>query len=237
MSLLKSFNTVSEYDTAKGNEDISYPNISYIVEDDSVRYIYNKKNRITGHVYIAGNSAGFGGINSSTGGGYFYIPEGSTVYINDIDCTTTITSLPGFSDGRYPFVIEFPEPLTVLSYFASGDYSTILDVDFSEFDASNLEVIENCFSYNEPEYINLGNCSFPKLREIYNSFNFNYEGAVLDFSCDLPSDVVIEYSFRNNACDNCVTINIPSGKEEFAGSVLSSSLNDSPYTWNAGYIE
>lgn len=234
MKLQTVFNTIEEYELSKGSEDISYPNVSYIVEDDSVRYIYNKKNRITGQIAIYGNGGGFGGINSSNGGGYFDIPQGSTVYINDIDCTT---SIPEFSDGVYPFVIEFPEPLTVLSYFASGDYSTIVDVDFSEFDASNLEVIENCFSYNEPGYINLGNCSFPKLREIYGSFNFNIEGSVLDFSCDMPSDVVIDYSFQNNACDGCVTINIPSNKDEFAGSVLGPSLGDSPYTWNGGYIE
>ena len=85
--------------------------------------------------------------------------------------------------------------------------------------------------------MNLGNCSFPKLREIYGSFNFHYEGSVLDFSCDMPSDVVIDYSFQNNACAGCVTINIPSGKDEFAGSVLGPSLGDSPYAWNAGYIE
>ena len=192
------------------------------------------KNRITGHIFVDRDNCGFGGINSSDGGGYFNIPEGSTVYINDIDCTT---SLPEFSDGLYPFVIEFPEPLTVLSFFASGDYSSIIDVDFSEFDASNLEVIENCFSHNEPEYINLGNCSFPKLREIYGSFNFDYEGTVLDFSCDMPSDVVADYSFQNNACNECVTINIPHGKEELAGSVLVPALDSSPYAWNFGYIE
>lgn len=39
MSLLKVFNTVSSYSTAKDGKSISYPNISFVEEDSSVRYI------------------------------------------------------------------------------------------------------------------------------------------------------------------------------------------------------
>ena len=39
MSLLKVFNTVSSYSTAKDGKSIGYPNISFVEEDSSVRYI------------------------------------------------------------------------------------------------------------------------------------------------------------------------------------------------------
>ena len=89
MSLLKVFDTVSSYETAKEGEVISYPNISFIDEDGSVRYI-NKPSWIiaTYDVPDSGEIQFFtvGDLSTDTSSiDKVVFDDGGVIYSNDFD--------------------------------------------------------------------------------------------------------------------------------------------------------
>lgn len=172
MSLLKVFDTVSNYGAAKGEEVISYPNISFIEEDGSVRYI-NKPSWITITYDVT---------DTSSGVYLFEAPAGpaSSVPASDRHASDDVYKL--VIDGSVVegsaltelrnnwFYYEFDLGIHTVEYhFIDGDVSLnsfkgdndyfIIDIDFNNFH-SNVGSAYWAFRLNSNLYVDASNIDF-----------------------------------------------------------------------------
>lgn len=189
MSLLKVFNTVSSYSTAKDGKSIGYPNISFVEEDSSVRYI-NKPSWITITYDVTDTSDGVYLFDAPAG------PESSVpvwerhasddVYKLVIDGSVIEGSALAELRNNW-FYYEFDLGIHTVEYhFIDGDVSLnsfkgdndyfVIDIDFSNFN-SNVGSSYWAFRLNSILYVDASNIDF--------SSQFNGNGDVEGMFYDL----------------------------------------------------
>jgi hypothetical protein len=172
MSLLKVFDTVSSYASAKGVKNIGYPNISFVDEDSSVRYI-NKPSWITITYDVTDDSYGVYLFNA---------PAEDTSSIPAVDRHASDDVYKLVIDGSVIegsalaelrnnwFYYEFDLGIHTVEYhFIDGDVSLnsfkgdndyfVIDIDFSNFN-SNVGSAYWAFRLKSDLYVDASNIDF-----------------------------------------------------------------------------
>lgn len=205
--------TVSSYETAKEGEVISYPNISFIDEDGSIRYI-NKPSWITITYDVTDTSIGIYLFNVPVLATDVATPEVQDyaynyVYRLVIDGTIIEgTALSTLRDNG--FYYEFDPGLhTVEYYFISGDIlldtfkgdnnDFVVDIDFSNF-RNNIGSAYWSFMLNSSLYVDASNIDF--------SDQFNGNGDVEGMFFDsgtvyINGNGITNTSFYSYLCPGC----------------------------------
>lgn len=213
MSLLKVFDTVSNYETEKGGEIISYPNISFIEEDGSVRYI-NQPSWITITYDIPGDSVGIylfdapvaPTTSSSEVQDYAY----NYVYKLVIDGTiiegSALSTLRDngfyyeFDLGLHAVEYYFIDGSVLLDSFKGGNNAFVVDIDFSNF-RSKIGSAYWSFGLNDSLYVDASNIDFT------DQFNGNgdVEGMFFDYGIVyINGKGITNPDFYRYLCPSCV---------------------------------